>query len=296
MSLPSLLNSKMQHRLAEKAATCNKMVESTKEYLESKFANDLEIPALLKNENFCLARVIFRSPSHFTSSIWVNIGSDDSPIVKKNSPVIQYDSLIGVVEYVGKRSSLIRLITDTKMQPAVRVLRNRVDPSIRFAITRLQDAADEGALKFRSDDEKVAFMWMLEHCKNHEKSDGKEEFLAKGILQGQGCSSLLKGSGFNYDFTDEHGASRDLRSSNILQVGDLLVTSGLDGIFPEGLKVAYVHSIKPLSEGAFQYELSARPAAIDLQNIDYVAILEPTDFDAEDLPSHLDIILNQISN
>ncbi len=298
MSIPSWLNRKMQHHLAEKLALC----KSAREYLETRFSDEVQDTSLLQNENFCLARVIFRSPSNFNSFMWVNVGSEDSPIIKKNSPVIQFDSLIGVVEYVGAKASLVRLITDTKMQPAVRVVRNRLDPSIRFAIHALQDAAEDNKLSFRSNDEKTAFMWMLEHCKEQQKNDNSVQFLAKGILQGQGGSlwkqdnCLLKGYGFNYDFKDQHGPARDLRTGSIIEVGDLLVTSGLDGIFPEGLKVAKVHSIKPLTEGSFAYELWAKPSAFDLQDISYVSILEPEDFDVEKMPQHLDLILNQISN
>lgn len=299
MSLPGLLNQRMQHRVAEKALSVNRMIASVEAFLEEQYQSEIESEQLAEkiapSPNFCLARILYRTPDHFNSFVWINKGSEESPLIKKNSPVLAYDSLVGVVEYVGAHASSVRLITDSSLTPAVRVERNRQDPAIRFAINLLQDAADEEELPFSNHDEKIAFIWMLQHIKEQQKPTASSQFLAKGILQGQGRSGVLKGSGFNYDFKDGHGPGRDLRSGTILQVGDTLVTSGLDGIFPEGLKVAKISSIAPLTEGAYAYELQATPTALDMQNLDFVTILPPQDFDRAALPSQLELILNQIN-
>lgn len=118
---------------------------------------------------------------------------------------------------------------------------------------------------------------------------GEEEYLAKGELHGSSApfwrsrGISLKGIGFNFDYPDEEGPSRDLKNGRptgnsagaipLLKEGDLLVTSGLDGVFPQGLLVATVSSIAPLKEGSYAYEIEARPLASNLNDLQAVFIL-----------------------
>lgn len=56
------------------------------------------------------AKVIFREPSSWSSTLWLNVGEKDNErlnkkIIGKNSPVLAGGSIIGVVEYVGKTRS-----------------------------------------------------------------------------------------------------------------------------------------------------------------------------------------------
>lgn len=225
-----------------------------------------------------VATVLFRSAHSWNSSLWIDIGQEDNPkegpkIIGKNSPVLCGDSVVGVIDYVGKKASLVRLITDSGLTPSVRVARG---------------AAGSAA-----------------------------SYLAKGELQGHGeplwrtPGKLLHGSGFQYDFKDSHGPARDLRTGApidpkgeyepkdtvpLIQEGDLLVTSGLDGIFPEGLKIAQVHSISPLREGAFAYDLLAAPTAGDLLDLTYVFVLPPQKFSQEELPSATDLLIRTIED
>ncbi|NBU62870.1 MAG: rod shape-determining protein MreC, partial [Chlamydiae bacterium] len=85
----------------------------------------------------------------------------------------------------------------------------------------------------------------------------------------------LSGYGFNYDFADSEGGPFDLRTEHLIRVGDLLVTTGLDGIFPRGLHVGVVTKIDPLKEGGYAYGLSATPSVHELQYLDNVQILPP---------------------
>ncbi len=174
------------------------------------------------------AQVIYRDPSSWGSFIWVNVGKEvnenlPSPVIEKNSPVLLGNALIGVVDWVGKKESRIRLITDVGLKPSVRVFR-------------------------------------------------KGEYLAKGIVQGAGKGPLLKGAGFNYDFSDKEGGARELNASLLLE-GDLLVTTGMDGVFPQGLKVASVSKVYPLHEGAYTYEIEALPIAGNLERVQTVFII-----------------------
>nr|NGX36367.1 hypothetical protein [Candidatus Anoxychlamydiales bacterium] len=88
-----------------------------------------EIKEILKVEYLALpAKVIFRSPTSWSSSLWINVGDKNNEevsklIIAKNSPVVLGQNLIGVVEYVGYNKSRVRLITDAGLIPSVRALR-----------------------------------------------------------------------------------------------------------------------------------------------------------------------------
>jgi cell shape-determining protein MreC len=103
--------------------------------------------------------------------------------------------------------------------------------------------------------------------------------LAKGEICGVrtsnfgSCSPILRGVGFNYDFEDEEGPPAD--KVPLLQIGDLLVTTGLDGVFPAGLRVGHLLRIYPLGEGACTYEIDATAVAGDFNEMTFVTVLPP---------------------
>lgn len=196
------------------------------------------------------ARVIFRSPSTWYSSLWINMGYKDNkpdiaPIIAKNSPVLVGSSVIGVIDYAGPHQSRVRLITDSGFTPSVRVLR---------------------------------------------RENNTERYLAKGELHGackplwRTSGELLRGIGFNYDFSDAKGPAMDLRTDDIIKVNDLLVTTGMDGVFPSGFSVAKVTKLYPLKEGDYFYEIEALPTAGQLEDISLVFILAPLGYDPLDQP------------
>lgn len=204
------------------------------------------------------AQVIFRSPNSWSNSLWINVGAahnakDSDPILTINSPVVIGQSLVGVVDYVGWRQSRVQLITDSRLHPSVRVLRD-------------------------------------------------QDFLAKGEIHGSSAplwrcaGQTLKGIGFNYDYPDAYSASRDLRTGqeagdsgrygtlSLVKEGDLLVSTGMDGIFPPGLQVAKVTKVHPLHEGSYSFSLEAEPSAGNLLDLSTVFIIparsaSPQDFD-----------------
>lgn len=211
------------------------------------------------------ASVIFRSATSWSSSLWINVGEANnrkigSTVVAKNSPVVVGKSVVGVIDYVGEHQSRVRLITDSGLNPSVRVAR-----------TGLEGIA----------------------------------YLAKGELHGSSSplwrsrGQHLHGIGFNYDFADEEGPARDLHSGipvkesdeslaiPILKVKDLLVTTGMDGVFPMGLHVAEVMHVYPLREGDYFYEIEAVPTAGNLNDLTVVYVMPPLGYDVEDLPSPL---------
>jgi len=306
LSLPKQLNSQIQTKGGDMLATILSYCHIAKK--ESPQQADIlklhgwfnrqerERTEVLASQNssypFLVGKVIFRSVHSWSSSIWIDIGSNDNlglaqPIVCKNSPVINGDSVIGVIDYVGKTSSLVRLITDSALTPAVRVARGGTEQA---RILHLLEELQYNISIFNLDPEEENCMReQLANLQNRLSKETVTQFLAKGELQGHGeplyraPGRLLKGVGFNYDWQDCHGPMRQLRPQNgespILQTQDLLVTSGLDGVFPEGLPIARVHSIAPLKEGAIAYEILAEPTAYDLFDLQYVSVIAPQSSD-----------------
>lgn len=207
------------------------------------------------------AKIIYRSPTVWSSSLWINKGTEDG--IAKDSPVLSKGSLIGVVDYVGASQSRIRLITDSGLTISVRAARNASMKEKNFIPTSL---------------------------------------LAKGELSGsskplwRSPGQLLKGIGFNYDYADEEGPARDLRtgapegslsvnhSEPLIKLRDILVTTGYDGIFPAGIPVAEVIKIHPLGEGDYFYTLEAKPTADNLDDLSHVLVLPPQGYDKKDQP------------
>ena len=225
------------------------------------------------------ASVIYRDPSSWSSSLWIKAGEEENrllgrSVVAKNSPVVCGPNLLGVIDYVGKHQSRVRLITDSGVVPAVRGARggvqNREMISLCQALIQRLEHREElkGELQ-----QLIAKLGALK----------EDHSLAKGELHGSSApfwrsrSLNLKGVGFNYEYPDSHGKGYDLRSRDAIHLkeGDLLVTSGLDGVFPEGLVVGYVTSVEPLKEGAYAYELTARPSLSHIHEIKTVFILPP---------------------
>lgn len=254
------------------------------------------------------ARVIFRSPSIWHSSLWINVGEDDNKtlntrLVAKNSPVVVGTSVVGVIDYVGKHQSRVRLITDSGLHPSVRALRGgRQDRKLNEKVSNLIEALMASQGLFENQAKKNRLIAELEDIQAKLNRNTPTWRLAKGELRGSGHplwknnGQILKGVGFNYDFPDEDGPARDLRSGKpldnsskanampILKVNDLLVTSGMDGVFPAGLQVAEVTKIHMLKEGDYYYELEAMPTAGNLDDLSLVFVLPPVGYDPEEQP------------
>jgi len=120
----------------------------------------------------------------------------------------------------------------------------------------------------------------------------KDLYLAKGEIAGGSyplwrCyQNTLKGIGFNYDYPDEEGPARDLRTGKavgqenfsfekpLIQTGDLLITTGMDGVFPAGLHVGVVFHVNDLEDGDYAYSLEASTTE-DLNELRYLFVLPP---------------------
>lgn len=235
------------------------------------------------------ARVVLREPISFGHFLWINRGRKDDPeekILLKKSPVLSADTLIGIVEEVQQKRSLVRLITDPKLPVSVRAIRGgKEEQWLAAKIGECRRLIQEKGSSFTSKEEWRQCLKSLEELEEQLPQE-RSFFLAKGLLLGVGDPqwrrrrSTLKGIGFNYDHPDEEGGPWDLRSGtcfafSLIQAGDLLVTTGLDGVFPKGLPVAVVTQIDTLKEGAYAFSLFARPAIDFFDEIEQVEILPP---------------------
>ncbi len=260
--------------------------KSAKDSFYKRRGEDLAI-LLRQRVNAVDAKVIFRDPSFWSSGIWINKGKKENlklgfTVISKNSPVILGQSVVGVVEKVEDEKSYVRLITDSSLTPSVRVVRGNEQNSILIEQINLI----EDQLKLREDlnCDPSTFIDMLESLKDCLREEDSTSYLAKGELCGSSAplmrclSNTLKGIGFNYEFSDRDGQSKnihDKRGEQLIKVGDLLITSGLDGIFPTGLHIAYVSKIYPLKEGGYCYDLEAKSVIHNLNDLDIVQVCSP---------------------
>lgn len=245
------------------------------------------------------AEVIYRSPSTWNSSLWLNIGEENNnpleePVIVQNSPVLVGSSVIGVIDFVGKHQSRVRLITDSGLAPSVRVARGT--PHRRKIFEDMQTLISTIATQndlITDPQDKTTLIGLLEKFRKSLSANDDAWYLAKGEIHGssaplwRGPGQLLKGIGFNYDFADEEGPARDLLTGKpvtasadiptlpLMQKGDLLVTTGFDGVFPPGLHVGIITKVYPLREGDYTYEVDALPTAGNLYDLSFVYVIPP---------------------
>ena len=289
------------HRLLSSSHMCADQVEkihtldALKEQTGAPFyARRLQAAqSLLELKRFSLpAQVIYRNPADWNSTLWVDVGAHQNGLLGKEvvavgSPVLKGPHLIGVVECVADHKSRVRLLTDGALIPSVRVARGgEKDRELKALI---QQVLNRLSLKDAHKESTCALESLLRQL----NEGGEERFLAKGELIGSSGSlwkkraEVLKGVGFNYDFEDDEGPPLELESGRpidqlrthtstpLIQVSDLLVTTGMDGIFPKDLPVAHVIHVFPLKEGSPSFDIQARLSAGPLDSLLHVTILPP---------------------
>lgn len=244
------------------------------------------------------ARVIFRSFDTWNSTLWINIGetanTPNQPLsIAKNSPVVIGRTIVGLIDFVGKNYSRVRLITDSSLTPSVRAVRGGEQELLMHQyLEGLLGQINRKKQLPLSPNDQTQLVQLLKELKETIQPSVKSWYLAKGELHGspsftrQSLDPILKGTGFNYDFPDAEGTGRDLRTGKplqntqekavpILKVDDILVTTGMDGIFPPGFQVAAVTKVGLLKEGDYYYEIEAKPIAGALKELSVVFVLPP---------------------
>lgn len=216
------------------------------------------------------ASVIYRDAKSYGSFLWVNVGEETNEhlkekIIQKNSPVVVGRALVGVVDYVGKKSSKVRLITDSEMKPSVQVVRGGITK-------QLVKEECEALLFLLNHSEKLPcdkkeLERKLYDFKETLKTVESTQSLARGFLVGQSDPFWLfhKSHLVGFGFHDE--------GKNNLSEGDLLQTTGMDGVFPKGLLVAKVTKLTLPKEGNRNFALEAVACVKSLSNLDVVFIL-----------------------
>lgn len=239
--------------------------------------------------------MIFRAFDSWQNTLWINVGETanrdrENPVVAVNSPIVVGNAIVGLIDFVGKNQSRVMLISDSRLTPSVRALRGgEQDLLLNEQIEALLQQLSLKKQWTLSPEDYLDLTQLLTKLKESLHPFKKTHLLAKGELAGSlnpraGTKTLLKGTGFNYDFADEEGESRDLLSGRqknqeegppILKVNDILVTTGMDGVFPPGFQVAIVTQINLLKEGDYFYELEAKPIAAPLEELSLVFVLPP---------------------
>ena len=235
------------------------------------------------------AKVIWRHFDFWGDWLWVKMGQQDACSLtgqlSLNSPVILGDALIGIIDYVGPRYSRVQLISNPRFVPSVRAIRGGMADLFTSAhIAHVLSTLSKESLSSPT-------LHELRELQKKMQNPQSTQYAAKGELRGRAsCSKqrgklLLQETGFNLEFPDEESPSQELwtvhctkkeqAAFSLLQEGDLLITTGLDGFFPRGLKVATVIEIFPLQEGDYYYELLAEPLVDLWKDFSYVYILPP---------------------
>ena len=269
----------------------------------------LDAACLSEKYPFCVADVVYQANTPWSSTVWIDVGTQTEQLpfaIEKNCPVVSQDSLVGVIDYVGANASRVRLICDPVVKPAVRVVRGGDHPRRLMASARHIQGAIAAQPTLLPKPELTSALTKLLDCLVQSLPAETEVRLAKGELQGAEYPSsplLLRGVGFNYDFGDEEGPSRDLRNGQrsirdqkilLIKPGDALETSGLDGIFPRGLRVATVATVFPLEEGAISYRILAKIESSEFPNFTHLTVLPTQPPSPLQPPTQTDLIARLI--
>lgn len=259
---------------------------------------------------WCMARVVAHKESPWSHMAWIDIGSTTQGLpfaIEPNCPVVYGRDVVGIVEQVGSKASLIRLVSDSLLRPSVQVLRYGHNKEIEQALLFLVRQLKKTPQLLPKAKQREVFLRLLSEMHRALPIEQKL-FLAKGELQGAislQTPTLVQGVGFNYDTGDEYSFARDLRTGQdtpngpkipLIQPQDLLVTNGLDGLFPRGLHVARVEKVLPLEEGGFAQNVEAYVTCSCFLDLSQVAVLPKVPVPLNQKTPDLDALLSRIDH
>ncbi|MBU6446145.1 MAG: hypothetical protein KGQ49_01955, partial [Verrucomicrobia bacterium] len=171
------------------------------------------------------------------------------------------------------KQSRIRLITDSGLCPSVRALRGGAqNRELAHRIDALLSLLEK-----REDLDPSGVTTQLLALKRSLAIDWEDGYLAKGEVHGSSApfwrsrGALLEGIGFHFDGSEAFSH----KTAPILSEGDLLVTTGLDGVFPPGLPVGTVVHIDPQPPSSPAYSIEVRPLVTCLNDLQNLFILPP---------------------
>ncbi len=233
--------------------------------LENSPLNTLKTP--MKNR-FVVARVILREPSSWSSTIWINVGEKDNhsfPIVQKGSPVLIGKAVIGVIDEVEKKRSKVKLISDPSLAISIKTAAYAPAPWIAdklFSLKQWIQALPSPLLQQELLEQLEAMEKTIFSYPSPPSSPEVLGYTAGSYISIQGSiSNLLQGNFFLSSVSSSPA------------IPSLILTSGLDGIFPEGLEVGILHSFPSEQKKEYSQPFIAVAAVENLHKLTYVTIL-----------------------
>lgn len=243
-------------------------------------------PSLLELPQFSdgtMAKIIYRNPSTWNSFFWINIGKKNTPSIKINSPVLHHGTLIGNIDYVGQKQSRVQLVTNSNLTISVQALRGKdqyLDIMEHLSALSKSEMIKQNEYLY---DQIIAQLETLEkQNQNWHLTSGEISGLSQPLWRGN--AHTLQGRGFKTHFN--HETEQADSKMPLIQNEDLLVTTGLDGVFPEGIMVARVKQVDPLKDSSYYYTLIAEPIEKSFNYLKIVEVIPPVEFQYEDVKSY----------
>lgn len=292
-SIPAQVQQTLRNQFLKSLLPFGHLIPNRIEKIGAKYPSNkitLEVSPSPSYPNATLAKIIYRNPHTWSDFFWIDLGKTSNKNTERialYSPVLYDGALIGIIDFIGEKQSRVQLITNASLTISVRVLRG----AAQFEKNLVQ--IDE-LLSLKKVYEDPDLLKALIELKQTMQKESLSSFLAKGELYGTSSplwrskSQVLLGRGFNCEFGDEYGGQRDLITGKlkegeekelpIIQPDDLLITTGLDGVFPAGLHVGRVSYVEPLVEGAFAYSIQADPIVKDWNDLRFVEVILPSQY------------------
>ncbi|MFZ4098885.1 MAG: rod shape-determining protein MreC [Chlamydiia bacterium] len=226
-------------------------------------------------------RVLAREAGAWHRFLWIDAGREtcSKEQLRLNSPVVQGDALVGVVDYVGRRQSLVRLITDPGCCPAIEVGEHGPETTWKVLRVRLEELLSHRASI--SPHARQQLLQALSACSPSDQAVPRMQGTMLGMREREGGSPRLRGQLFHAEWVAKITSGVPLQWP---EAGHLLLTSGLDGIFPSGLRVGYLLSLNEEPAGEPTRGFVAVPVVEDLDELRWLTVLPPGRFSQDDRP------------
>lgn len=298
-SIPAQIQQTLRNQFLKPLLPFGHLIPSQVEKIPKKYPQNkiaLEVAPSPSYPNATLSKIIYRNPHTWSDFFWIDLGrasNNNCDYIALHSPVLYDGALIGIVDFVGEKQSRVQLITNSSLTVSVRVLRGA--GQFEKNLSQIDEL-----LTLKEVYENPALFKELIELKQTMQKESLSSFLAKGELYGTSAplwrskSQILLGRGFNCEFADEYGGPRDfltgkLRAGDekglpIIQPDDLLITTGLDGVFPAGLHVGRVSSVDALVEGGFAYSIQAHPIVKNWNDLRFVEVILPSQYRETTVP------------
>lgn len=229
--------------------------------------------------------ILYRPSTPGSCIVWIKTLNP----VQKGSAVIIGDCVVGFIDVVHGLCARLRLVTDTRSKVAVEIKKasalhkegiGDVSASMKalsMDVSYWQFLAEHGL--FQDSSRALEIQKLLK--------DLQKELYSDRALESTSLQGLLRGSPNFWRYGQNHlvaeGFYRQIEisetsfkpNSNPIEPGDLLVTSGLDGRYPPGLRVGYVSGVRAQDPANTLFEVEASSALADFSKEKWVWVLPP---------------------